>query len=156
MLPLDLTGLVPRGNGNDASSLLPSSGREATLVIDFGIDETRQTIRRWLMESNRAAQVLEFVERAPPTARPALIALLERLVLGDESSESMSRGSDGVQRLTLSRERHLASAEAQRLRITMRSDAVQSQDDELITGLTSLEIGTPITELSRQVRAAAE
>jgi hypothetical protein len=64
-----------------------SEGEESQIVLDLEQAGTRQRLRRWLAEENRASQVLAILERAPPNFRQALTSVLERLLCGDESDD---------------------------------------------------------------------
>ena len=63
--------------------------REITgeIVLDLEQWETRQRVRRWLAEENRASQVLDILERSPPAFRAALTAVLERLLCSEDDDQ---------------------------------------------------------------------
>ena len=60
------------------------------IILDLSHAMTRQRLRRWLAEENRASQVLACLESAPPNFRQALTAVLERLLCGDEAEDEHS------------------------------------------------------------------
>lgn len=67
-----------------------SDGETTHIVLKLEQAETRQKLRRWLAEENRAAQVLSILERAPPNFRQALTDILERLLCGDDREKTTS------------------------------------------------------------------
>jgi len=53
----------------------------------------RHHIRRWLIEQNRAAQVMSLIASAPPQTRQALTALLERLLCAETDEHVATSGA---------------------------------------------------------------
>ena len=74
----------------DGSPHSGSDGETTQIVLNLEQAETRQKLRRWLAEENRAAQVLSILERAPSNFRQALTDTLERLLCGDDREKTTS------------------------------------------------------------------
>ena len=105
------------------------------VVLDPEHNATRDAMRQWLSDANRASQLLTMIEQAPHSFRAGLVAVLERLLCGGEGGDPAAAPESGATALVRSRgtefQRHLVpSLPSARLRISLRDDHVAGMELE--------------------------